>query len=334
MDEFIVSNINQLSTVSLIIIIGVCLYALIKGASLLVDQAVMISKSFNIPQVIIGATIVSLGTTLPEASVSVYASLNGNPGLALGNAVGSIITDTGLIVGIIALISELPISDFIINKEGNVQFIVGIGLVLLTLPTKFLLGTGILYQWMGIGLLLILCLYIYMSIQWSKDEHEKIVEDYSENTSLINKSIKIIIGLFLVIMASKILIPSVENVAIKIGIPESIIAATLIAFGTSLPELVTAVTATKKGHPSLALGNIIGADILNVLYVVGGAAAMSKEGLKVPDGFYTLQFPFLIIILVLFRYFSKNKGQSIVLYEGAILLSVYIVYLMLNFIIV
>lgn len=334
MEELIITQVSQLSIIGLIIIIGVCIYALIKGATLLVDQAVLVSKSFKIPQVIIGATIVSLGTTLPEASVSVYASINGNPGLALGNAVGSIITDTGLIIGLIALISELPISDFIIDKEGNVQIIVGIGLVLITLPTKLLMGTGIIYQWMGIGLIIILGLYIYMSIQWSKNQHEMIVDDEIEKTSLLNKGIKIILGLFLVIMASKVLIPSVESIALKVGISESIIAATLIAFGTSLPELVTAVTATKKGHPSLALGNIIGADILNVLFVIGGATAMSSKGLIVPDGFYTLQFPFLIIILVLFRYFSKNKGKKIVLYEGAILLSVYIIYLILNFIII
>jgi len=123
----------------------------------------------------------------------------------------------------------------------------------------------------------------------------------------------------------------VETIAIRISIPQSVIAATLVAFGTSLPELVTAITAVRKGHGEIAVGNIIGADILNVLFVVGTSAAVTKGGLNVPSNFYKLQFPAMIIILGAFRMFSKNSDANITKKEGFFLLSIYVIYLILNY---
>ncbi len=114
----------------------------------------------------------------------------------------------------------------------------------------------------------------------------------------------------LVIGSSKILIPAVEITAIRIGIPQGVIAATLVAFGTSLPELVTAITAVRKGHGELAIGNIVGADILNVLFVVGAAAAVTKGGLTVPVSFYKLQIPTMLIIIFAFRHFYKGQRPN------------------------
>lgn len=144
--------------------------------------------------------------------------------------------------------------------------------------------------------------------------------------------IKLVIGIALVIVSSKVLIPSVEIAAIRIGIPQSVIAATLVAFGTSLPELVTAITAVRKGHGELAVGNIIGADILNVLFVIGSAAAVTKEGLLVPTNFYKLQIPTMLIVLVAFHIFAKNKDEVITKTEGAFLSGMYFVYLILNYV--
>jgi cation:H+ antiporter len=127
------------------------------------------------------------------------------------------------------------------------------------------------------------------------------------------------------------LIPAVEITAIRVGIPQAIIAATLVAFGTSLPELVTAITAVRKGHGELAIGNIIGADILNVLFVVGSSAAVTAGGLHVPSSFFKLQIPTMLLVLIIFRLFSVNKKMVINKKEGLLLFSFYVIYLILNF---
>ncbi len=156
----------------------------------------------------------------------------------------------------------------------------------------------------------------------------------AEKSPLILQFLKLVAGIVLIIGSSKILIPSVEITAIRIGIPQSIIAATLVAFGTSLPELITAITAVRKGHGELAIGNIVGADILNVLFVIGAAASVTVGGLDVPVNFYKLQIPTMLIILFVFRLFSRGKDthEEINTKEGLVLLGIYMIYLVLNFI--
>ena len=356
MEEFIHSFLMDLPTIFIVFIIAFTLYTLSKGADILVDEAVSLSLHLGISKVIIGATIVSLGTTLPEASVSVMAAINGNPDLALGNAIGSIIADTGLIIGLAALIAPLEVDKMIVDRQGKIQVWAGILLAVVCLP--FLSSenfgnirgffsseiNGNISQLTGWIFVLLLIAYIYMSIKWSRkysipgqtdifnaqdNGNEK--SKRNNKTLLIIRLLKLFAGVTIVIASSKILIPSVEITAIRVGIPPSIIAATLIAFGTSLPELVTAITAVKKGHGELAVGNIVGADILNVLFVVGSAAAVTNGGLDVPHSFKCLQIPAMLIILITFRLFSTGKKNIISGKEGSVLFSLYIVYIILNY---
>src|SRR6056297_412336 len=331
MEEIIFNFLSSLSLLLIFITIAFTLFTLSKGADILVDEAVSLSIHWGIPKMIIGATIVSLGTTLPEATVSVMAAVQGNPDLALGNAIGSIIADTGLIIGIASLLGTLPVDQFVIDKQGKIQYLSGILLAVISLPFLSPGPDGKITQMMGFIFLILLALYIYKSIDWAK-KGEIPSEDafVEEPTPVVVQVLKLILGITLVILSSKILIPSVEIAAIRIGIPQSIIAATLVAFGTSLPELITAVTAVRKGHGELAIGNVIGADILNVLFVVGGAAAATSQGLSVPQNFYKLQFPTMLIILFAFRYFSK-KGSDIDKKEGIFLLGMYMIYIILNY---
>lgn len=316
-------------------VIGITLFTLSKGADILVDEAVSLSIRWGIPKMIIGATIVSLGTTLPEATVSVFAALNGNPDLALGNAVGSIIANTALIIGLASLIGTLPVIIHKIDKQGRIQLFVGFLLVGMSLPFFSAGSTGVIYQWMGFVFLGLLVAYMIATIYWAKQSNDKeVLELKEEQSSLVWQVIKLIIGIVLVILSSRILIPAVEITAISIGIPQSVIAATLVAFGTSLPELMTAISSVRKGHGELAIGNIIGADILNVLFVVGAAAAVTKGGLTVPMNFYYLQFPAMLIILIAFRIFAKNKRDVITKFEGMFLLSIYVIYIILNYTVV
>ncbi len=331
MEAFIHAFLSDLNLIFLFSIIALTLFTLSKGADILVEEAVSLSVHWGVPKMIIGATIVSLGTTLPEASVSVMAAVAGNPDLALGNAIGSIIADTGLIIGLAAMIGKLPVDQLVVDKQGKIQYLAGILLAVVSLPFLSSGPEGRISQPMGFLFLVLLVLYIHKSLVWAKEDNsvEMLIEE--EKSPVILQMVKLLLGITLVILSSKVLIPAVEITALRVGIPQSVIAATLVAFGTSLPELVTAITAVRKGHGELAIGNIVGADILNVLFVIGAAATVTRGGLLVPTAFYKLQIPTMLIILFAFRQFTKKKDDSITTKEGLFLFGIYAVYIVLNY---
>ncbi|MGC9452183.1 MAG: calcium/sodium antiporter [Oceanipulchritudo sp.] len=329
MESWIQSLIDPLPLWALFVVIAVFLYTLARGADILVAEAVTLSIRWGVPTLLIGATIVSLGTTLPETAVSVVAALGGRPGLALGNAVGSIICDTGLILGLAAILRPIPLDKTIVNRQGWIQLGSGFLLVLMCLPWSNLGGTfregGRLPQWAGWLFVALLVLYIWKSIQWAKrgegPEQEETHEDKAK-TGLV--FLKLLIGVTLVILSSKVLIPTVEETAFRLNVPEAIIAATLVAFGTSLPELVTVITAVLRGHAGLALGNVIGADILNVLFVAGVSASVTQGGLYADPRFFQLLFPAMLFILIVFRLSVWISKTALTRWSGFVLLGTYI----------
>lgn len=336
MEEILITYLHSLPTVVLAVIIIASLYIVSKGADLLVDEAVNLSLIWGIPKTIIGATIVSLGTTLPETSVSVMAALQDNADLALGNAIGSMIVNTGLIIGLAAVIGKLTIDQKVVKRQGEIQ--VGAALLITVVSLPFLSPGpgGSVSKGAGFFFLFLLVLYVLLSLRWSKEDGVSIpLEDATETSktgqSSLISMVKMFIGVLLVVISSRILVPAVEITAIRVGIPQSIIAATLIAFGTSVPELVTAITSVRKGHGDLAIGNVTGANILNVLLVTGGAAAVSTGGLTVPTNYYKLQFPTLIIILLVFRYFTRQGNEAITKIQGLILLLIFGIYFALSY---
>ena len=336
MEEIITNFLTSAPIIVPIVALLVSLYTVGKGADILVDNAVSLSLQWGIPKMVLGATLVSLGTTVPEASVSVVAAIQGNPDLSLGNAIGSIIVDTGLIIGIAALIGNLPIDKMLVKRQGRLQFIFALLLAIVCLPIFSNGGTGKIYQWVGFVFVFLLCCYMYLSFRWAKEAShtESKVEESEEDEKKGSVALQLFLmflGIAIVVISSKILIPSVAIVATKIGIPQSIIAATIVAFGTSVPELVTAITSVRKGVGELAVGNIVGADILNVLFVLGLSAAVTPQGITVPFYFYYLQIPSMLLILIVFRFCSIRKTGFIGKVGGAILFSSYILYLILNF---
>ena len=330
MEELIHNLIKDLQTGFLFVIIAITLYTLGKGADWLVDEAVILSTRWGVPQTLIGATVVSLGTTTPEAAVSVLAAVTGKPGMALGNAVGSIICDTGLILGLAALIAPLPLNRKIVNRQGWLQLGAGILLVVACLPVSA--GRRHLPQFMGFVFLILLAGYMWLSIRWARDADapvapEGVEPDDDETTNTLSVLAKLIFAIVVVVVSSVILIPTVKETAIRLKVPDSIIAATLVAFGTSLPELVTAVTATIKGQGELAVGNVIGADILNVLFVAGASAAVTGGGLVAELHFFRILFPLMLFILVVFRVGIFFSGDRLKRPFGGILIGAYVVYL-------
>ncbi len=310
MDEALAAWIGVLSWPLLTALIVLSIALLGKGADWLVEEAVALSRRSGLPKIIIGATIVSLGTTTPEAVVSVLSSVQGKPGLALGNAVGSIICDTGLILGLACLISPPILDPAIVNRQGWIQFAAGWLLVVASFPwlapqSVFQQG-GNLSQVLGLTFLALLLIYFWVSIRWARDtshaEEDPSLRsnDHSERSALV-LILRLTAAIFVVVAASWILIPAVSDAAKRLSVPESIVAATLVALGTSLPELVTAISAARRGHSELALGNVVGADILNVLFVAGASAAVTQEGLAAPSHFFWLYFPSMLFVLTVFR---------------------------------
>lgn len=335
-DEALLHELLQgFPTIALLIIIAVCILMLSKGADWMIDGVVDLARRTGLPRIVIGATIVSLGTTTPEAFVSVMAAWMGNPGLALGNGVGSIIADTGLIFGLTCILTGVPVNRFILNRTGWVQVGAATLLVVISLLALVMMeGQPILHRWVGILFLFLLACYMYITYVWAKqgsdlgfDTEE---DDDSEMIGLGKCWLMIIGGLFLVVLGARILVPAASEIAHRLGVPEDVIAATMVAFGTSLPELMTAIAAVRKGHPEIMVGNVVGADVLNCLFVIGAAAV--ARPLAVPSNFYHFHFPAMILILYPFRFFIfLNKDGWFKKWQGFWLLGVYIIYLILQY---
>jgi len=325
------------SLLAVVIVAG--LAAVGKSADWLVEEAVALSRRSGIPTVVIGATIVSLGTTSPEAAVSVFAALQGSPGLALGNAVGSIICDTGLILGLACLINPLRLDRTIVNRQGWIQFGAGILLVLAsfpwTAPEQTFTAGGNLPRWMGMLFLVGLAVYMWQSVRWARQEQHisPEVEAIRERAPTAVVLLKLLGALALLVVSAQVLIPAVKEAALRMDVPESIIAATIVAFGTSLPELVTAVTAARKGHGELAIGNVVGADILNVLFVAGAAAAATPGGLDAGGHFFLVLFPVMMFVLSVFRIGIHFSGGWMKRPFGYALLAAYGVYLVASYLV-
>lgn len=321
-------------------IIVVCIVLLSKGADWMIDGVVHLAERTGLPKIVIGATIVSLGTTTPEAFVSVMAAFMGNPGLALGNGVGSIIADTGLIFGLTCILAVVPVNRFILNRTGWVQ--VGSATLLVLISVAVLMssagGEPMLQRWVGIFLLILLAAYMYATYQWARQSNaaaalanDESAENKNEQKMGLGRCWACIVGgLVLVVGGARVLIPSASQIALRFGVPDDVIAATMVAFGTSLPELMTAISAVRKGHPEITVGNIVGADVLNCLFVIGAAA--TARPLAIPPNFYYFHFPAMLMILFSFRAFiSINKDSDFKRWQGCWLLVIYSVYVILQY---
>ena len=339
MEQWIEHLIVGLPSLVIFLIIAVTLYTLGKGADWLVDEAVILSSRWGLGKAVIGATIVSIGTTTPEAAVSVLSAIQGEPGLALGNAVGSIICDTGLILGLASLMAPLPLNRQLASRLSNVQVGAGILLVLgcfpWTSPAKVFTQGGVLPQLVGVVFVILLALYIWQSIRWAgsmPSDAESTESADGEEARAFVTLLKLIGAIAIIVVSAQILIPSVKELAVRIGVPEHIISATLVAFGTSLPELVTAITAVRRGHGELAVGNIIGADILNVLFVAGVSASATQGGLQADGQFFQFLFPAMLFILIVFRCGIFVSGDQLKRPFGVVLVATWLLVTILSYV--
>ncbi|AZR73450.1 hypothetical protein BBF96_08675 [Anoxybacter fermentans] len=303
-----------------LIFFTVGMFAIVKGADWFTDSAVWIAKKTGIPKVIIGATIVSLATTLPEFAVSVYASFSGHPEMSLGNAVGSNIFNIGMILGLTLIIHSYPTTPKIISKKALFMLTAGILALLTSLD-------GEINQFDGFLLLTVLIGYILFLILHSK-KNIVFVEKTEVKGTFKKNLIKFIAGSVLVIIGSRIVVNSGVWLAKYFGVPEIFIALTLVALGTSLPELVTSLTATLKGYQELSIGNIIGANLLNIGWVTSVSAMVNPISISTKN--LILDFPFMLAFMGLLLLFGLTKDHLSRL-EGMIFLTLYATYITILF---
>jgi cation:H+ antiporter len=302
------------------------LLMIIRGTDWFVDSSVWIARVLDVPELIIGATLVSLCTTLPEATVSVSSALYGHAQMAIGNALGSIVCNTAFILGVTILFAQPPLSE---RKRllKNGAFLLFLILLVFFIGTQF----GAIGRIAGIVLLMLLALYLAGNIRDAKhyaDIHPDAPVDKRRRTVVRNISL-FILGALFTVGGSSLLVQNGVKIAQMIGVPDIVIGVTMTALGTSLPELVTAITAIRKKVYNLSVGNIIGADILNIVLVTGTSAAI----LPIPMDRLLLGFHvpavFLIVSLVLLFVLQRGRFRR---WNGAVLLALYAAYITLSFI--
>lgn len=241
-------------------------FMLVKGADWFVDGSSGIAAKFGIPQLVIGLTIVAMGTSAPEAAVSITAALKGNADITVGNIVGSNILNILIILGISSTITTLAVAKSTIKSE--IPFMFAITLVLLALGYN-----GTIALWEGLVLLVLFALYLwYLFIMAKKDKTED--NESTKNLSITKALLWTVIGLVLIVWGSDVTVDAATSIAKVLGLSERFIGLTIVALGTSLPELFTSVLAARKGNADIAIGNIVGSNIFNILFVVGVSAVI------------------------------------------------------------
>lgn len=284
-----------------------------------VDASVTIAKRLGASEILIGATIVSLGTTLPEMLVSTTASIAGNADIATGNAFGSIICNTAFIAGLTQLIKPSAKLRRANLGWGFLFFLAGGAVCLL-----FGLGTGHLGLQAGLLLFSILAIYIFQNISSAKDgQAKKAGAPQTGGPPLFQSAAILVVTAILLYFGAKLLVENGELLAIAIGVPERVIGVTFIALGTSLPELVTAITSLVKGHSAVSVGNIIGANILNFLLVIGIPAVLCGITPSVNSVFIDLPIALLVMSFLILPMIARGKGSRI---QGALLVAFYFAY--------
>ncbi len=310
---------------------------LIKGGDWFVDGSVGIARRFHLPELLIGATVVSIGTTLPEVMVSSQAALEGNAGISYGNAIGSIICNTSLIAAITVAVRP--------GKVNPKSF---------SLPTAFFFAAAVSYaviawtagrfqRWMGILYLAVFVAYMIISVAQMKKNpeisEESGEEDAGEKESpLARQLILLVVGAAAIALGARFLVDNGTIIAAALGVPDSVIGLTMIALGTSLPELITAITSLAKGHGSLSLGNVIGANLFNIILVSGAAITISpfaipaeKTILGGVNSSLVIDLPVMLGVMAILCLPTLKKGE-LKRWQGILLLCVYAAFTVYQFV--
>ena len=297
-----------------IILLIVGFVMLIKGADWFVDGAAGIAARFGIPQLVIGLTIVAMGTSAPEAAVSITAARAGNAGITIGNIVGSNILNILLILGITAAITNVAVQRSTIKWEIPFMHIITIVLAVLGFTG------GEIVLWEGIVLWALFLVYLGYLFRMAKNGADE--EEEGEMQPLWKQLLMLVVGIVAIVYGSDLTVDNATIIAEMLGMDDRLIGLTIVAFGTSLPELVTSVTAARKGKADIAIGNIVGSNIFNILFVVGTTALITP--VTFVSGFLIDTAIALAAGLIL--WFGVMKEQKLKRPVGIVMLVAYAVY--------
>ena len=305
-----------------IILLIVGFIILIKGADIFVDGAASIADNFKVSKMLIGLTIVAFGTSAPEFAVSVKSLLSGNSDMILGNVIGSNILNIVLILGVSSMFHSLTVKNNTVKKELPITILITTLFSVLIFDNLFdKKFTNELTRSDGIVLLLFFMVFIYYLIRMARN---KIDEDQEEVYMPILKAIAFtIVGIISIIFGSNIVVDNASRIAINLGISEKMVALTIIALGTSLPELVTSITATRKGEYDIAIGNVVGSNIFNIGVVVGIPITLFGGISRITFNYIDIIVMLLSAILLFVFAFNDKK---ITKKEGIVFLLVFILY--------
>ncbi|CAM2949042.1 cation:H+ antiporter [Salinicoccus roseus] len=308
----------------ILLVIGFVL--LIKGADYFVEGASNIAVKLNVSPLLVGLTIVALGTSSPEATVAILAALEGSPGVVLGNVIGSNIVNITVVIGLTALIAPLTVQSETVRKE--IPFAMLAAIVLMILMADVALqgaGANIINRGDGIIILLFFSVFLYYVFEMAMKNRSSTVEkvDVDTGESWLKNILFTIGGLIAIIIGGEMVVSSATEIALSLGMSEALVGLTIVAIGTSLPEIMTSVTAALKGKGDMAIGNVVGSNIFNIFFVTGTAstvAPIAAESKLFFDGWVMVG---LTVLLLIFSRTHFKIGRR----EGAVLLLAYITYL-------
>jgi len=296
---------------------------LIKGADFFVDGASNLARNFRVSKMLVGLTIVAFGTSAPELAVSIKSMISGSGEIVLGNVIGSNILNILLILGCSALVHDLTVKNNTVKKELPITLLLTTLLIVLMSDTLISNQVNLLDRGDGFTLILFFLVFLYYLFSLMKNKKDNNPEDDEEIYPLSKSIVYTILGMAAIVLGSNFVVDSASSIAKTIGVSERIIGLTIIALGTSLPELVTSIVATKKGEYDIAIGNVVGSNIFNIALVLGIPIAIFGE-ISIGSFNYFDLFFFFASAFVLFI-FSANDYKIRKL-EGIMLLIMFIVY--------
>ena len=319
-----------------IILFAIGLVLLIKGGDWFVDGATGIAKRFNLPDIVVGATVVSLGPTLPEVMVSTTGALQGSGAMAYGNAIGSIICNTALIAAISIVVNPGPVNVKSM-KTPALFFFMSAGLYCLAAY-----GLGTFPRWMGFVMLAIFTVYMILTVRngmANPDEAGEEEEEEGKERKLWQELALLVVGAAVIAVGADLLVEHGQIIAIGLGVPETVVALLFVALGTSLPELVTTITSLKKGRASLGVGNVIGANVFNLVLVSGVAVSLAPfdvpcENLLLNTGLnLSLVFDIPVMLGVMsLMIFPAFINKKLARWQGLALLGIYAAFVVCQFV--
>ena len=319
-----------------VLLFAIGLVLLIKGGDWFVDGATGIAKRFNLPDIVVGATVVSIGTTLPEVMVSTTGALQGSGAMAYGNAIGSIICNTALIAAISIVCNPGPVNTKSM-KTPAIFFFLSAALYCLA---SYVLGT--FPRWMGFVMLGIFVVYMVTTVRNGMKNPDAIEEEEAEEgkqRTLVMELVLLVVGAAVIAVGADLLVEHGQIIAIGLGVPETVVALLFVALGTSLPELVTTITSLRSGHASLGVGNVIGANVFNLVLVSGVAVSLAPfdvpcENTLLNTGLnmsLVFEIPVMLGVMAL-MIFPTLASKKLARWQGILLLGIYAAFCVCQFI--